>query len=139
MEVTLKLSGATRSSGMRWQHLVGVVQRNQLCLHSHRMTEEKGFKLFSFFTTRVIPLATVSVRVPFLFPLLPVYFSPLPPTCIQLPEEEVAHAVTHSMSRLGSFLMLCNKLLFKQHCLITVLITNATILLSLLDQVLSTK
>lgn len=53
-------------------------------------------------------LATVSVRVPFLFPLSHL-LSPLLPTCGQRLQEQVAHTVLCFMLRLGSFLMLCNK------------------------------
>lgn len=101
---------ALLSSFMEWQHLVGVVQRNQPCLHGHPMcgiVESFGFVPFYHF--EVTQLATVSLRVPFLFPLIPICFSPLLPTCIQLPEEQVAHTVLCFMSRLGSFFMLCNK------------------------------
>lgn len=35
--------------------------------------------------------------------------SPLLPTCVQLPQEQVAHTVLCFMFRLGRFLMLCNK------------------------------
>lgn len=62
------------------------------------------------FTARRLPSATVSLRVPFLFPLISICFFSLLSTWIQLPEEQVAHTVCF-MSRLGSFLMLCNKLL----------------------------
>lgn len=103
--------GSYLSSLMGWQHLVGVVQRNQPCLHGHPMCwiEVWSFGFVPFYHSEVIPLATVSVRVPFLFPLLPISFSPLLPTCIQLPQEQVAHTVLCFMFRLGSFLMLCNK------------------------------
>lgn len=79
---------------------------------SHVWDRVSSFGFVLFYHSEVIPLATVSVRVPFLFPLLPVCFSALLPTYIQLPEEQVACAVLRFMSRLSSsFLMLCNKLL----------------------------
>lgn len=72
------------------------------------------------FTAWRLPSATVSLRVPFLFPHFHLLFSLLS-TWIQLPEEQVAHTVCF-MSRLGSFLMLCNKLLLKRHHVCVVLL-----------------
>lgn len=90
---------------MEWQYLVGVVQRNQPCLHGHPMCEiVSHFGFVRLDRSEVIPLGTVSVRVPFLFPLLPICFSPLLPTCVQLPDEQVAHTVSCFMSGLGSSL-----------------------------------
>lgn len=72
---------------------------------SHVWDRVSSFGLVPFYHSEFIPLATVSVRVPFLFPLLPICFSPLLPTFVQLPEEQVAHNVLLCfMSTLGSFL-----------------------------------
>lgn len=42
---------ALLSSYMEWQHLVGVVQRNQPCLHGHPMCRME-FKVWFLFTIR---------------------------------------------------------------------------------------
>lgn len=90
---------------------------------SHVWDRVSSFGFVPFYHSEVIPLATVSVRVPFLFPLLPVCFSALLPTYIQLPEEQVARAVLRFMSRLSSsFLMLCNKLLLSNVFVTTLLV-----------------
>lgn len=58
------------SSLMEWQHLVGVVQRNQPCLRDHAVCE--AAELARTYTHPLLqsrPVGYSKLRVPFLFPL----------------------------------------------------------------------
>lgn len=101
--------GSSLSPLLWWQHLVGVVQRNQPCLHVHLMCGIEVLVLVPFFLLLGgHPVGYSKCKSAFSISSAPhLLFSP-PPTCVQLPKEHVAHSVLNFMSGLGSFL-LCNK------------------------------
>lgn len=120
LKCLVQFFGFCLSSLVGWQHLVGVVQRNQPCLHGHPMgwIEFQVLVLFPFNTQRSshwyskCKSAFSNSSTP-LFP-----FAFLPPANMHWSTEGTSSSYCNASCGLGSFLILCNKLLPSNQCLL---------------------